>query len=182
MRHMHGPFHSAPTIETPRLILRGHSPEDFAEYAAMWGDEVVTRYVGGRPFTREECWARLLRGAGHWPLLGFGYWLAFDKASERLVGEMGLAEFKRDITPSFEGAPEAGWVLASWSHGLGYATEAVGAVHAWGDEHLRAPRTVCIIHPDNDASVRVAGKCGYRQIEPSTYKEQQVLTFERLRR
>lgn len=181
MRQSHSGILTAPTLESERLILRGHTVEAFPDYAAMWGDPIVARYIGGRPFTPEECWHRLLRGVGHWPVMGFGYWLAFEKASGRLVGEMGLAEFKRDITPSFDGAPEAGWVLAPWSHGKGYATEAVMAAHAWGDANVASKRTVCIIHPENDASVAVARKCGYRPIEPATYKGEEVLVLERRR-
>ena len=42
-----------PSIETERLRLRGHRVEDFAACTAMWGDPVVTRYIGGRAFTAE---------------------------------------------------------------------------------------------------------------------------------
>jgi RimJ/RimL family protein N-acetyltransferase len=181
MRRGHGFITGAPELLTERLILRGHAAQDFQDYAAMWGDPLVTRFIGGRPFTSEECWSRLLRAIGHWPVMGYGYWLVFDRASGRLVGETGLGEFKRDISPSFEGAPEAGWVLAPWAHGRGYATEAVSAAMAWSDEHVPERRTVCIIAPENAASVRVAEKCGYRQIESASYRGEPVLVFERTR-
>jgi RimJ/RimL family protein N-acetyltransferase len=45
---------AAPILETDRLRLRAHTAEDFAASAAMWGDPDVTRFIGGRPFTREE--------------------------------------------------------------------------------------------------------------------------------
>ncbi len=35
---------SVPVLETERLILRGHRLEDFAAYAAMWADPIVTKY------------------------------------------------------------------------------------------------------------------------------------------
>jgi RimJ/RimL family protein N-acetyltransferase len=56
---------SAPVLETERLILRGHRREDFADCAAMWGDETVTRFVGGHPLGQEEVWSRLLRYVSH---------------------------------------------------------------------------------------------------------------------
>jgi len=62
-------------IETARLRLRGHGLEDTERMAALWSDAEVTRYIGGRPQTAEESWSRLLRYAGHWRLLGFGYWV-----------------------------------------------------------------------------------------------------------
>jgi RimJ/RimL family protein N-acetyltransferase len=169
----------APVIETERLVLRGHRAADLPAYAAMWGDPEVVRYIGGRPFTPEETWSRLLRGVGHWAVTGFGYWIVEEKASGRLAGETGLADFKREMTPSLGGAPEAGWVMAPWAHGRGYATEAVRAALAWGDEHLKPERTVCIIAPENTASIRVAKKCGFEEVSRTTYKGDAIVIFER---
>jgi RimJ/RimL family protein N-acetyltransferase len=170
---------AAPTIETARLRLRGHRVADFADCAAMWGDAAVARHIGGRPSSAEESWARILRYAGLWPLLGYGYWAVAEKASGRFVGDVGFADFKRDVQPSFDGAPEIGWVLASWAHGQGFATEAVGAAVAWGDRHFGAAPTVCMIDPDNAASIRVAEKCGYREYARATYKGQPAILFRR---
>jgi RimJ/RimL family protein N-acetyltransferase len=170
---------AAPTIETARLRLRGHRVADFADCAAMWGDAAVARHIGGRPSSAEESWARILRYAGLWPLLGYGYWAVAEKASGRFVGDVGFADFKRDMQPSFDGAPEIGWVLASWAHGQGFATEAVGAAVAWGDRHFGAAPTVCMIDPDNAASIRVAEKCGYREYARATYKGQPAILFRR---
>ena len=50
-----------PVLEGERLRLRGHQPKDYEESAALWGSAEVTRYVGGKPLTKEEVWARLLR-------------------------------------------------------------------------------------------------------------------------
>src|SRR4051812_6375028 len=104
-------MHYAPTLETPRLTLRSHSLTDFDACAAMWGDPLVTQHIGGRPATPEEVWARVLRYAGLWAVLGFGYWIVEERATRRFVGEVGLSDFRRDITPSFGGAAEVGWAL-----------------------------------------------------------------------
>ena len=37
---------------------------------------------------------------GLWSLLGFGYWAIEEKAAGGFVGELGFADFKRDIEPS----------------------------------------------------------------------------------
>jgi RimJ/RimL family protein N-acetyltransferase len=168
-----------PIIETARLKLRGHCLEDFDACAAMWADPLVTRFVGGKPFTREETWAKVLRYVGHWSLLGFGYWAVEDRATRSFVGEVGFADFKRDLQPSLEHMPEMGWVLASSVHGRGYATEAVQAALTWGDTHFESSRTACLIHPDNLASIRVAEKCGYRELRRSTYKGHIAVVFAR---
>lgn len=172
---------TVPALDTPRLTLRGHRLDDFADSAAMWADAQVARHIGGRPSTEEEAWARLLRYAGHWKLLGFGYWVVREKISGRFVGEVGFGDFRRPLTPAFEGAPEVGWALAPWAHGRGYATEAVQAALAWGEAKFDAARTVCMIDPDNAASLRVAEKLGYREFARTTYKDAPTVLFERRR-
>ncbi|HEY3638095.1 MAG TPA: GNAT family N-acetyltransferase [Rhizomicrobium sp.] len=166
-------------IRTERLILRPPVLADFEEMTAVYGDENVTRYLGGRPFTREEGWARLMRHVGHWQLFGFGFWVMRDRRSGQYVGDVGLAYFRRDIEPTYEDAPEAGWVLAPSGQQQGFATEAAFAAHSWLDEHFKPRRTVCIIQPENAASIRVAEKCGYNEFARSTYKNTPIALFER---
>jgi RimJ/RimL family protein N-acetyltransferase len=170
---------SAPPIDTARLTLRGHKAGDIDESAALWADPMVVRHIGGRPFSREESWTRLLRYAGHWALLGFGYWVVRERSSGRFVGEVGLADYRRDLVPAIEGTPEAGWVLAPWAHGQGFAGEALGAALAWIDGVFRAPRTVCIIDPSNAASLRVAARAGYRELVRTAYKGEPTILHER---
>jgi len=170
---------AAPTIETARLRLRAHGLADFDSSAAMWGDADVARFIGGKPSTREETWGRLMRYAGHWTLLGYGYWVVEEKSSGRFAGEVGLADMKREMTPSLDGMPEAGWALETWAHGKGFATEAVKAVLAWGEGRFGVGTTSCIIAPENVASIRVAEKCGYREFARTTYKGAPTIQFRR---
>lgn len=168
-----------PVIETARLRLRAHRADDLADCAAMWADPAVTRYIGGKPATRQETWTKLLRYAGLWSLLGYGYWALEDRATGGFVGELGFADFMRDMEPSLAGRPEIGWALAPHAHGNGYATEAVRAAVAWGDAAFGSTRTVCLIGPENVASIRVAEKCGYRELARSAYKGEATIVFER---
>lgn len=167
-----------PVLDTPRLTLRGHCREDLADCAAMWGDPLVTRYIGGRPLSREEAWTKLLRYVGHWALMGFGYWVVVDKGSGPFAGEVGFAELERQLDPPLD-APEAGWVLARWAHGGGLATEAVRAAIEWGSRNVAATRTVCLVAPENQRSLRVAEKCGYRERARATYKNEPTIVLER---
>src|SRR5260370_42203490 len=124
---------AVPSIETERLIFRGHRLEDLEGCAALWADAHVTRYIGGKPFTREEVWTKLLRYLGHWSLMGFGFWVVTEKSSGSLVGEGGLADFKGEIQPPIGGEPEGGWVLAREPQGEGVAGGAIRAAAAGGD-------------------------------------------------
>ena len=168
-----------PDIETDRLILRAHSLDDFDALAAIWGDPAVARFIGGKPSTREECWARLLRYAGHWELLGFGFWAVQWKDDARLIGDVGFANWERDISPSLDGLPEGGWVFSTEVHGRGLITEAVNAALAWMDEHFGAKTTACIIRPENAASIRVAQRAGYREHCRSEFRGSQMIQFRR---
>jgi len=171
---------SAPAIETERLLLRGHRLDDFRDCLAMWSDPIVTRFVGGKPSSEQQTWSRLLNYAGQWALLGFGYWAVTDKTSGKFIGELGFADFKRDIDPSMRDVPELGWAFVPSVHGNGYATEGVRAALAWGDVRFGGARTVCIIDPENAASLRVALKCGYRDFKHAIFADRPTIFFERL--
>lgn len=170
---------SVPILESDRLKLRGHRLDDLADCVAMWSDPVVTRFIGGIPSTEQRTWLRLLAYVGHWSLMGFGYWVIEEKATGSFVGEVGFADFKRDIASSMKNVPELGWALASRFHGKGFATEAVHAVLAWGDSHFQPDRSVCLIDFENIASIRVAEKCGYREFERTLLNGVPTVFFER---
>ena len=112
-----------------------------------------------------------------WGLLGYGYWAVEEKSSGRCIGDIGYADFKRDITPSLDGMPELGWVLASDAHGKGYASEALAAVLAWGQSHFGEHRAACIIAPENLASIRVATKAGFHRWCEAVYHGSPSLIF-----
>lgn len=171
-------MHMAPVLETERLRLRRHRIEDFPASAAMWADPIVTRYFG-HSFTEEEAWTRFLRYFGHWDLLGFGYWVVEERTTDNFIGEIGFADYKRQIDCSLKLVPEMGWVLTSQSHGKGFATEAVQAALRWGEHHFASRRSTCLIHPDNLPSIRVADKCGYREVERAQYKGHATIVFVR---
>lgn len=152
---------STPVLETDRLRLRAHRVEDYPALLELWSDDRVVRFIGGKPANGEEAWARLLRYAGLWALMGFGYWVVEEKATGAYLGECGFAEYHRGITPSIVGRPEAGWVFSPAAHGRGYATEAMRAVLEWGRQHFGNDGAVCLINPENEASLRVAEKLGF---------------------
>lgn len=172
-------FAHAPTIKTERVLLDHHHPEDWEESAAMWADPDVVRHIGGRASSREESWARLLRYAGMWPLLGFGYWCLRERRTGRFVGELGFADFKRDISPALGDAPEAGWALASWAHGQGFAREALTAALSWADANI-GQRTVCMIDDGNVASINLARSCGYLPVQPASYRQTPTRIYARV--
>lgn len=168
-------------ILTKRTRMRRHSIADFDHSAALWSDPDVVRYISGKPSTRAESWSRLLRYIGHWQALSFGYWVVEDCLTGQFLGEVGLADYKRDMTPSLEPWPEIGWVLDTHAHGRGLASEAVAAVLEWSDTNLAAERTVCIIDPEHPASLRVAAKNGFVERCTGEIGGSPVVVMERLK-
>jgi len=168
-----------PVLETPRLILRGHRREDFDSMVPIWQDPAVVKHFHGRAMTREDIWGRFLRGFGMWVVNGYGLWAVEDKATGAYAGTVGAFEVKREMTPSVEDMPEAGWTFAARFHGKGYATEAMQAALKWTDTALKHPAIFCIVAPENTPSLRVAEKCGFKPWYETTYQEHPTLVFQR---
>ena len=171
-----------PTLVTERLVLRGHTSDDLAGSLALWTDPGVIRFIGGRVSSEHEVWQRLLRYRGMWAMLGFGYWAITDRADGAFLGEAGLADLKREITPPLGGVPESGWALLPRAHGRGLGREAMRAVLDWADRQLDRPETCCIIDPVNTASTHLAGKLGYQARHTAWLAGNDVTVFFRPRK
>ncbi|MEO6014116.1 MAG: GNAT family N-acetyltransferase [Devosia sp.] len=170
---------TAPTLETPRLHLRGLRASDLDEFQQMYSDPLVYKFLTGKPLSREDAWARMLRLAGLWELSGFGYWALEDKSSGALAGIAGYAEFYRTIEPAIAGKPEFGWALASPFHGKKLSTEAVAAIQAWGDKALLTDETSCIIATRNAPSIHLAQKIGFQKVAEGPYNDEPHLVLLR---
>ena len=172
---------ACPVLETARLTLRPFMADDTPAQAAMMGDPAVMRHIGGRGLTREDSWRKLLCGAGLWALFGWGYWAVERRADGAMIGQLGFADFKRDIMPSIENVPEMGWLFAAEASGQGFATEAGRAALDWIDS-VHAPLEVtAIIDAANAASIRVAEKLGFEAREQASYRDAPILLFRRRR-
>jgi RimJ/RimL family protein N-acetyltransferase len=169
-------------LTSERLILSPTGLDDYPDSAALWGDQAVVRYLGGQVSTPQQAWQRILRNIGHWVVLDYGYWTVRERTTDRFVGEVGFADFRRDgVGERFTSAPEAGWVLSPWAHGRGYASEAVAAAHAWFDERFPGERAVAMIDVENAASQRVAARFGYAEYARIDYNASPVILYERRR-
>lgn len=166
-----------PEIETERLRLRGHALEDFMFFADLWSKPDVTKFIGGKPRSEEETWSKFLRMIGHWQAMGFGYWAVEDKARGALIGEVGVADFKRVMSPSIKGELEAGWVLAPRAQGEGFATEAMIAVLGWAEKHQPGKAICAIIEPENVGSIKVAEKLGFTKTADTNYHGADIILY-----
>jgi RimJ/RimL family protein N-acetyltransferase len=146
-----------PTLTTERLRLRGIRGSDFEDYAALYADPEVVRFIGtGETWDRGRAWRHMAFAVGHWQLEGTGIWVAEAKSSGEFAGVVGFWE--PATWPGFELA----YHLARHAWGQGYATEAakVALAHAflvWQREHV-----ISLIDPKNLPSIRVAERIGER--------------------
>ena len=152
---------AAPTLETPRLILRGWRPEDFAPYAAMLADPETARFITrhGEPYSEHQVWGEMAWLIGHWQMLGYGMFVVEERATGNFVGRIGPL-----APPGWPGF-EIAWGLARPAWGKGYAQEAARTAIDWSFETLPLDRIVSIIHPDNHPSQRVAERVGERRTD-----------------
>jgi len=143
---------AAPTIETERLVLRGHTAADFDALVAIYRTE-RSRFMGG-PMERNEVWTAFADSVGQWALLGCGTWAVDRRSDGRCVGEVGLNK------PVRFPEPEVGWLLYDGFEGEGYATEAARAVLAFAVADCDLVSLVSYIDRDNHASVAVVTRLG----------------------
>jgi RimJ/RimL family protein N-acetyltransferase len=147
-----------PTLETERLRLRPFRPSDIDAYAALHEDLEVLHYLGGgtEPWDRGRSWRHMAFLMGHWQLSGAGMWVLEHKENREFLGVVGFSA--PDGWPGFELA----WILARRHWGHGYATEAARAALDYAFLTLKKERVISLIHPENQASIRVAERIGER--------------------
>jgi RimJ/RimL family protein N-acetyltransferase len=143
---------SVPCLQTERLILREHRREDFDAFAAHCADPVSAAHLGLTD--RQTAWRIFCTQAGLWLIHGAGWWAVEEKATGRLVGNVG-AFFREDAT-----VMELGWNTYRACWGQGFATEAAAAALHHAFETRREPKVRALIAAANESSLRVARRLG----------------------
>jgi RimJ/RimL family protein N-acetyltransferase len=143
-------------LRTPRLGFGVWSPEDLPLALALWGDILVTRYIGG-PFSAEAVRQRLDAEIGLMARDGVQYWPIFLLDGDEHAGCAGLRPYRREA-----GIHELGVHLrpACWHRGLG--VEAGRAVIGFAFSTLHAAAIFAGHHPSNTASERMLKALGFR--------------------
>ncbi|MEV5747389.1 GNAT family N-acetyltransferase [Actinoallomurus sp. NPDC052308] len=144
------------TLETPRLVLRPLTADDFDEYAAMLADPEVGRHLfaeGG--MSREDSWRSLALFLGHQQIRGYSNFAVTERDTGRFVGRVG------PWRPLGWPGLEVGWCLVRRYWGKGYATEAARAAVRYCFDDLQATEVMSLIRVGNTRSVRVAERIGH---------------------
>jgi RimJ/RimL family protein N-acetyltransferase len=156
--HPHSAAAVTIVLQTERLLLR-HLTEDDAEfYVTLVNDPDWLRFIGDRGLRTAEA-AREYLASGPIPGYarnGFGLYLTALKEGGTPIGICGLVrrEGLDDV--------DVGFAFLPAFRGRGYAVEAGTAVLAHAHEDVGLTRVAAITNPDNDASIAVLHKLGFR--------------------
>jgi ribosomal-protein-alanine N-acetyltransferase len=144
-------------LETSRLILRRLEPEDLDNLWALYCDPEVSKYIPDAPRTYEEAREELeWHRHGHPKNPELGLWATIHKESGEFIGRCGLLPWTIDQREEVEVA----YLLARAYWGQRLGTEAAKGIVDYAFEKLHLSRLVCMIEPENYASIKVAEKIG----------------------
>jgi RimJ/RimL family protein N-acetyltransferase len=145
-----------PILDTARLRLRPLAKNDIDDYAALYADPEILRYLGGgaQPWDRGRSSRHMAFVAGQWLVGDAGMWAVEHKETGAFLGVIGFS--------SPEGWPgfELAWTLARCWWGHGYATEGAQAALTYAFTVLGKGSVISLIHPENGPSIRVAERIG----------------------
>jgi RimJ/RimL family protein N-acetyltransferase len=144
-------------LETNRLILRHLVMNDLDELFALYSDPEIRKYfpdgVKNYEDTKEELGWHMSGNPEH-PELGL--WATVHKETGKFIGRCGLLPWEIESKLEIEVA----YLLDKkfWHQGL--ATEAAAGILTYAFKNLNLSRIICLMHPDNIASQKVAERIG----------------------
>lgn len=147
-----------PTLRTARLTLRGLVEADREAVVKVFSDPEMSRYFAADFSDPAAASAMVDRRLAYRGPAGQGHWVI-----ERAGEVIGVAHLR----PSSElpgGVAELGYYVASAHAGQGLATEAAGAVLDHGLDALGLPAVWALVHENNAASRKVAGRLGFLDV------------------
>ncbi len=149
-------FKKMPILLTERLTLRKLSVADSRDMYEYSRRSIVTKYLLWHEHESESQTYNFLSDVSDWYKRGaYSDWAVTLSNSGKMIGTCGFTSF------DFEhGRAEIGYVLNPDFWGQGIATEAVGAVTEFAFKELDANRVEIHFIEGNNASLRVAEKCG----------------------
>lgn len=143
-------------METERLSMRRLTLDDAELMLSVWNDPAFVLYVGDRGIrTIDHARAEIKSGAMRlYRDYGFGPYRVALKDGNTAIGICGI--FHRDGLEN----PDIGFSVLPGFCNCGYAYESASAVVSYARDHLKLPRLIAIVSPDNAASVGLIKKLG----------------------
>ena len=169
--------HRETLIETPRLILRDMTDEDFDALFAVLADTEIMRHY---PYTFDEQRVRgwISKNRERYRVFGFGLWAVCLKEGGEMIGDCGLT--MQLIHGSIK--PEIGYHIRRDRQRRGYAKEAAAAVRDWAFANTPFRMLYSYMKTDNLPSVKTAESIGMKFIESYTDDEDESTSVYAIRR
>jgi ribosomal-protein-alanine N-acetyltransferase len=148
-----------PTLDAPRVRLRGLAADDVDALFDIFSDETMMRFWSTPPMKeRAEAEALLAKIRKGFVEKTAFQWGVERKDDGRLLGTCTIFQVH-----AANQRAELGYALASAYWKKGYMTEALSALldHAFGPMQLR--RLEADVDPRNASSMRIIGRLGFRQ-------------------
>lgn len=144
--------------ETERLSLRPFVVDDAQFILTLLNEPSFLRYIGDKQVRNlEDARQYILNGpVASYEQNGFGLYLVEIKESQTAIGMCGL--LKREQLPD----PDIGFAFLPKFWSKGFAFEAAAAVLEDACERLKLPRILAITSLDNDASIKLLERLGFR--------------------
>lgn len=145
-------------LETERLVLRHLEPGDATFILRLLNEPSFIENIGDRGVRNLEDAERYIENGprASYDRFGFGLFLVELKSSGDPLGICGL--LKRDALE----VPDIGFAFVPEFWSQGYAIEAASATFAWARDTLGIKRLAAITSPNNDKSIRLLEKLGFR--------------------
>jgi len=145
-------------LETERLSLRRLTVDDAEFILALLNEPSFLRYIGDKKVRNlDDARQYILNGpVGSYERHGFGLNCVELRESHTPIGMCGL--LKRDELPD----PDIGFALLPDFWSKGFAFEAAEAVLKDARERLQIQRILAITSLDNDASINLLQRLGFR--------------------
>ena len=161
-----------PTLQTARLQLRPFSGADAEALFALHSNATVLRFWDSPPWTERARAESFIEKCRQIEAEGSGARLAVDRGSDgAFLGWCGLTGYHPDYRSA-----SLGYVLSESAWGLGYATEAAGALLQWAFDSLDLNRVQAETDTRNAASAHVLEKLGFAR--EGTLREDCVVNGE----
>jgi len=145
-------------LETQRLIIRELNVDDAQFILTLLNEPSFLRYIGDKKVRNlDDARRYILDGpVASYERHGFGLFRVELKDSHIPIGMCGL--LKREELPD----PDIGFAFLPDFWNRGYAFEAAAAVLNYARQRLKLDRVLAIVNPDNDASIKLLQKLGFK--------------------
>lgn len=165
-------------IKTERLFLREIDSHDIDDLFEMDSDPEVHKYIENNPVKSKDQIVEVIEILKEqYKKNGIARWAVVDKQSGECIGWAGLKYFSEPLN-NHSDFYELGYRLKKKHWGKGYVTEAATSIVKYGFENLGLDFIYATAHTENDGSINVLKKLGFKFTEVFDYEGDPTNWFE----